>query len=112
MKKTRNSLSGKFMLRFFLPWRKFKLFFITRLSQEGLQSIQKYIGPKRRVDILRDDLILVLQNDNPSNPPDISKFSEHTQNQIKDLGKKNNYLWLDKRCLPIFPFTIHICLLA
>ncbi|CAH2097810.1 unnamed protein product [Euphydryas editha] len=57
-----------------------------RLSQEGLQSISQYIGPKRRVNILKDDLILVLQNENPSNPPDISKFSEHTQAQVKDLA--------------------------
>ncbi|KAG6451499.1 hypothetical protein O3G_MSEX007192 [Manduca sexta] len=57
-----------------------------RLSQEGLQSIIQFIGTKRRVDILREDLIVVLQNDNPSTPPDISKFTEHTQNQLKELA--------------------------
>lgn len=57
-----------------------------RLSQEGLLSIAQYIGPKRRIEILKDDLILVLQCDNPSNPPDIKLFSEHTQNLVKDLA--------------------------
>ncbi|CAG5049812.1 unnamed protein product [Parnassius apollo] len=57
-----------------------------RLSQEGLPSISQYIGPKRRVNILKEDLILVLQNDNPSNPPDIKLFSEHTQNLVKDFA--------------------------
>ncbi|XP_068624940.1 tRNA (cytosine(34)-C(5))-methyltransferase [Battus philenor] len=57
-----------------------------RLSQEGLPSISQYIGPNRRIEILREDLILVLQKDNPSNPPDIHQFSEHTQNLLNDLA--------------------------
>ncbi|XP_041970924.1 tRNA (cytosine(34)-C(5))-methyltransferase [Aricia agestis] len=57
-----------------------------RLSQEGLQSISQSIGPKRRISILKEDLVLVLQNDNPSKPPDVKLFSEHTQNQVKDLA--------------------------
>ncbi|XP_059056013.1 tRNA (cytosine(34)-C(5))-methyltransferase [Achroia grisella] len=57
-----------------------------RLSQEGLQSISPSIGPKRRLRILKEDLILVLQNDNPSNPPDIKLFSEHTQELVKDFA--------------------------
>ncbi|XP_026750412.2 tRNA (cytosine(34)-C(5))-methyltransferase [Galleria mellonella] len=57
-----------------------------RLSQEGLQSISPSIGPKRRLRILKEDLILVLQNDNPSNPPDIKLFSEHTQALVKDFA--------------------------
>ncbi|RVE51000.1 hypothetical protein evm_004291 [Chilo suppressalis] len=57
-----------------------------RLSQEGLQSVLRCIGPKRRVRILKQDLITVLQNDNPSNPPDLKVFSEHTQNLVKDLA--------------------------
>ncbi|XP_026490725.2 tRNA (cytosine(34)-C(5))-methyltransferase [Vanessa tameamea] len=57
-----------------------------RLSQEGLHSISPYLGTKRRVNILKEDLVLVLQNDNPSNPPDLSLFSEHTQNLVKDFA--------------------------
>ncbi|XP_038218434.1 tRNA (cytosine(34)-C(5))-methyltransferase [Zerene cesonia] len=56
-----------------------------RLSQEGLQSIVRYIGPKRRVWILKEDLIVVLQNDDVSNPPHLNMFSEHTQKLVKDL---------------------------
>ncbi|KAJ2940864.1 hypothetical protein O0L34_g10125 [Tuta absoluta] len=57
-----------------------------RLSQEGLRSVVPYIGAARRVRILKEDLVTVLQNDNPNNPPDISMFSEHTQNLVKDLA--------------------------
>ncbi|XP_073962751.1 tRNA (cytosine(34)-C(5))-methyltransferase Nsun2 [Choristoneura fumiferana] len=57
-----------------------------RLSQEGLGSVLPFIGPKRRVRILKEDLILVLQNDNPSKPPEIARFSEHTQAQVKGLA--------------------------
>jgi hypothetical protein len=61
--------------------------YFVRLSQEGLLSISPSIGPKRRISILKEDLITVLQNDNPSNPPDLKVFSEHTQNLVKDLGE-------------------------
>ncbi|CAB3229834.1 unnamed protein product [Arctia plantaginis] len=57
-----------------------------RLSQEGLQSITQFIGPKRRIRILKEDLILVLQNDNPSKPPNVTQFSEHTQQLVKDFA--------------------------
>ncbi|XP_034826099.1 tRNA (cytosine(34)-C(5))-methyltransferase [Maniola hyperantus] len=57
-----------------------------RLSQEGLQSISRHIGAKRRLNVLKEDLILVLQNDDPSNPPDVKLFSEHTQNLVKDFA--------------------------
>ncbi|XP_013161475.1 PREDICTED: tRNA (cytosine(34)-C(5))-methyltransferase [Papilio xuthus] len=57
-----------------------------RLSQEGLQSVLQYIGDVRKVNILKEDLILVLQNDNPSNPPDIKLFSDHTQSLVKHLA--------------------------
>ncbi|XP_053618621.1 tRNA (cytosine(34)-C(5))-methyltransferase [Plodia interpunctella] len=57
-----------------------------RLSQEGLQSISPLIGPKRRLQIPKEDLIRVLQNDNPSKPPDVKLFTEHTQELIKDFA--------------------------
>ncbi|XP_063369797.1 tRNA (cytosine(34)-C(5))-methyltransferase [Cydia amplana] len=57
-----------------------------RLSQEGLASVAPFIGPRRRVRILKEDLVLVLQNDNPSSPPDLKLFSEHAHAQLKDLA--------------------------
>ncbi|KAH9633173.1 hypothetical protein HF086_013796 [Spodoptera exigua] len=56
------------------------------LSQEGLQSITQFIGPKRRLRILKEDLILVLQNDNPSKPPDVKLFTPQTQELVKDFA--------------------------
>ncbi|XP_063897586.1 tRNA (cytosine(34)-C(5))-methyltransferase [Helicoverpa armigera] len=57
-----------------------------RLSQEGLQSIAQFIGSARRLRITREDLILVLQNDNPSKPPDVKLFSESTQELVKGFA--------------------------
>ncbi|CAG9131518.1 unnamed protein product [Plutella xylostella] len=38
-----------------------------------------FVGGARRLRVLRSDLVLVLQNDDPSNPPDVVRFSEYTQ---------------------------------
>lgn len=57
-----------------------------RLSQEGLNSIIRYIGTERRVTICKPDLILVLQNDNPSTPPELPLFTQETQDRVKDLA--------------------------
>ncbi|CAH0717932.1 unnamed protein product, partial [Brenthis ino] len=57
-----------------------------RLSQEGLLGISQFVGAKRRLNILKEDLILVLQNDNPSDPPHVDRFSEHTQKLVKDFA--------------------------
>ncbi|CAH0596909.1 unnamed protein product [Chrysodeixis includens] len=57
-----------------------------RLSQEGLASITQFIGSNRRLRILRDDLILVLQNDNPSKPPEVRLFSQHTQELVQGFA--------------------------
>ncbi|KAL4712821.1 hypothetical protein ACJJTC_011891, partial [Scirpophaga incertulas] len=56
------------------------------LSQEGLSSIVQYIGPGRRLKIQKEDLITVLQCDNPHTPPELTKFSEHTQKAIEEFG--------------------------
>lgn len=57
-----------------------------RLSQEGLASVSPFIGARRRVRVLQEDLVRVLQSDNPSSPPDVTLFSDHTQAQVKDLA--------------------------
>lgn len=57
-----------------------------RLSQEGLQSIKQYIGERRRIKVSKSDLILMLNNDNPSKPPDLSLFLAITRKLAEDLA--------------------------
>lgn len=58
-----------------------------RLAQEGLNSIVDFIGECRKVKIFKDDLIMLLQNDNPHTPPEITKLNSITQERLKDFGK-------------------------
>lgn len=57
-----------------------------RLAQEGLPTTNLFIGDSRRVLIERDDLIILLQNNDPMNPPSITSLSETTQGRIENLG--------------------------
>ncbi|XP_076239438.1 tRNA (cytosine(34)-C(5))-methyltransferase Nsun2 [Calliopsis andreniformis] len=57
-----------------------------RLAQEGMQSIIKYIGDTRKIKITKNDLIMLLQNDNPNAPPEIIKLDPETQERVKDIA--------------------------
>lgn len=56
------------------------------LAQEGIQSIIKYIGEGRKIKISKDDLIMLLQNNNPHTPPEIVKLNTETQERLQDFG--------------------------
>jgi len=58
-----------------------------RLAQEGLHSIIRYISDDRKVQISKEDLIMLLQNDDPHTPPEIVKLSPDTQERLKEFGK-------------------------
>ncbi|CAK9821004.1 tRNA (cytosine(34)-C(5))-methyltransferase [Anthophora plagiata] len=57
-----------------------------RLACEGLQSIIRYIGDGRKVRISKDDLIMVLQNNDPQAPPEIVKLKQETQERLKNFA--------------------------
>lgn len=57
-----------------------------RLAQEGMQTIITYIGDARKIKITKDDLIMLLQNDNPHAPPEIVKLDPETQDRVKDIA--------------------------
>lgn len=42
-----------------------------RLAHEGLYNIDQFIGDKRRIHVTRDDLIIMLNNLNPLEPPQV-----------------------------------------
>lgn len=50
-----------------------------RLAQEGLHSILPFIGESRKIKIDKQDLISLLENDNPREPPEITKLSPELQ---------------------------------
>lgn len=57
-----------------------------RLAQEGMQSILHFVGDLRKIQILKEDLIMLLQNDDHHTPPEIVKLSEKTQERVKDFA--------------------------
>lgn len=56
-----------------------------RLAQEGMRSIFHYVGAMRKVQILKEDLVMLLQNDDHHTPPEIVKLSKPTQERVKDF---------------------------
>ncbi|VVD00024.1 unnamed protein product [Leptidea sinapis] len=48
-------------------------------------SMGRYIGPKRRLRISKEDLVTILQKDDPNNPPSTTLFSQETQDLVKDF---------------------------
>lgn len=75
-----------------------------RLAQEGVQSIAQYISDQRKLHISKEDLIMLLQNNDPHAPPEIAKLSLETQRRLKDFGKCSNNVFtffyiIHKYCL-------------
>lgn len=52
-----------------------------RLAHEGLHNIDQFIGEARRIHVQRDDLILMLNNLNPLEPPMVEDMTEMTRMQ-------------------------------
>jgi tRNA (cytosine34-C5)-methyltransferase len=57
-----------------------------RLSSEGVTSIQRFIGPNRRIHIKKDDLIKLLNHLNPADALYASELSEDIQRQHRNLS--------------------------
>lgn len=57
-----------------------------RLAQEGLGGLKGFIGPDRRAILQKEDLVKLLQCDDPTKPPEISGLTEVTQVRIRELS--------------------------
>lgn len=57
-----------------------------RLANEGLPSINQLMGDLRRVDICKEDLIVLLQNNTPVAPPLLENLTEGTRQAVANLG--------------------------
>lgn len=57
-----------------------------RIAHEGLRNVLGFIGMKRRIDMKKTDLITLLNNLDPTNPPQQSEFDEESQRQLAAIG--------------------------
>ncbi|XP_011305094.1 tRNA (cytosine(34)-C(5))-methyltransferase [Fopius arisanus] len=56
-----------------------------RLAQEGMPSILPYVGEDRKIKVGREDLVELLQNNNPQMPPEIAKLSDEVQKRTANI---------------------------
>lgn len=73
-----------------------------RLAQEGLQTSNAFIGDNRRIQLERDDLVLLLNCTDPTKPPSTHELKEETQQRCKELGKSPSL------SLSLIPFLIRL----
>ncbi|XP_037935089.1 tRNA (cytosine(34)-C(5))-methyltransferase [Teleopsis dalmanni] len=74
-----------------------------RLAQEGLQTTNAFIGANRRIEIERDDLILLLNCTDPTKPPSTTELKPDTQVSCTNLEIGSCILkYVDER------FTLYI----
>ncbi|XP_050305641.1 tRNA (cytosine(34)-C(5))-methyltransferase [Anthonomus grandis grandis] len=57
-----------------------------RIANDGLESIYPYIGDCRKVTIPKEDLIVLLTNNDPQNSPQIVSLSKTIQDQVENLS--------------------------
>lgn len=56
-----------------------------RLANEGLPSSSSVIGQRRRIEVTKDDLIVLLNHPDPAHPPQMERMSEQTKNRIQEI---------------------------
>lgn len=57
-----------------------------------MESIYPYIGDERKVNIPKEDLIVLLTNNDPQKSPPIVTLSKIVQDQVQPLSKLSNCL--------------------
>lgn len=56
-----------------------------RLANEGLDAICTVIGDARRINVTKEEMIMLLQNTNPENPPTIDSLNKETIERMNCL---------------------------
>lgn len=56
-----------------------------RLANEGLACIRAFVGEARRINITKDDLILLLQNTEIGSPPPMDQLSKETYDRVQEV---------------------------
>lgn len=63
-----------------------------RLANEGLDAISTVIGDSRRINVNKDDLILLLEHTDPRNPPSIESLSAETRERMQKMDPGSTLL--------------------
>ncbi|XP_067634734.1 tRNA (cytosine(34)-C(5))-methyltransferase [Eurosta solidaginis] len=73
-----------------------------RLAQEGLQTTNAFMGATRRIEISKEDLILLLNCTDPTKPPSTLQLAAETQERCKELGVGSCILKYQDTSLTLF----------
>lgn len=57
-----------------------------RIANDGLESVFGFVGESRKVQITKEDLIMLLLNNDPKNSPKIESLSEFLRKQVEVLS--------------------------
>lgn len=58
-----------------------------RIAQEGLGSIEPFIGSKRRVRITKSDIMILMNNNDPKFPPETTLLDVETQERLGEISQ-------------------------
>lgn len=56
-----------------------------RMANEGLDSVQRVIGDRRKIEVTREDLIRLLESTDPKSPPSFHSMSEKVKSQMHEF---------------------------
>lgn len=57
-----------------------------RLANEGMSSISDVIGENRRITVSKEDLVVMLNHTDPTNPPGLELLCEDTRKRVENVG--------------------------
>ncbi|XP_034949352.1 tRNA (cytosine(34)-C(5))-methyltransferase [Chelonus insularis] len=57
-----------------------------RLAQEGIRRVFSFVNEERKLHVAKEDLITLLQNNDPHKPPEIEKLTQTTQERLKNIA--------------------------
>lgn len=78
------------------------------MANEGLPSINYMIGNGRRLDICKQDLIILLNNTDPLKPPLLTELTDETQSVVNKLCKISIIISFTKTVFN-FPLKTNSC---
>lgn len=68
-----------------------------RLAQEGLPTTNSFIKEARRIHLEKNDLIILLQNTDPTKPPAHTELTESTQKRVENVAPGSCVLHYDDK---------------
>lgn len=56
-----------------------------RMANEGLEAISGVVGDGRRIEVTKNDMILLLEHNNPQDPPGLETLSDQVNERMKTI---------------------------